>query len=251
MKKLILGLSVVLSLLLASPAEAAPRTMPNNVVALIGPSGVQASVLGSVVVPGYGPNQGMTDTTGHDTEVATLIYVNSYNSKIMPVVRDWCAGLNFAVVNGAKVVAIVQYSLYDIPCLRSAVANAIANDVVVLAGVPNDGAERYSVYPASYPGVIGIGSVDRNNYRSPWSMVGPPVDFVTLGENLPTYTKNGSLVYVSGNSYTTGRIAGLVSSIRINNPTWNRTQVCNYLKSIAQDIGAPGRDWWYGDGKLL
>ncbi len=241
--------------LVAPAAHAGTTTAPGSgvLIGLVGTSGIQADIpqLQGHVVSGYSPtgDTGLTDATSHDTGVASVMVGIAPGATIMPAVRDWCAGLDYVVQAGATVVAIPQLTYQDIPCLRDAVARAVAKDVVVVAGVGNDGTERTRpIYPADYPTVIGAGAVDANNHRPAWATVGPSVDLVAPGDNVTVANPSGGTNLASGTSYSTGHIAAVAAVVRGAHPDWTAARVLTALSTTATDLGAPGRDWWYGDG---
>ncbi len=239
---------VSLTVTTTAPATAASPV----VVGLVGPSGVQATVpqLAGHVQAGFArTGAGLTDTTGHDTGVAGIIVDLAPTATIVPVVRDWCDGLDKVVSLGAEVVVIPMISTQDIPCLRTSVAKAVAADVVVVGGVGNDGQERTApIYPADYPGVIGAGAVDASDWRPSWANVGPSVDLVAPGDNVRILTRDGGATSASGTSYSAAYIAGVAADLRAENPGWTAARTVAHLTTTARDLGAPGRDWWFGDG---
>jgi hypothetical protein len=253
MKRFVVSVLVaLLPIMLAGPAHADTSV----VVGLVGPSGVEASVpaLGGHVEPGFaasgdGTGDGTVDRTGHDTGVAGIVVERAPRAVIVPVVRDWCAGLDYAVARGATVVVIPMITGQDIPCFRESVAKAVAADVLVVTGVGNDGTERVTpIYPADYPGVIGVGAVDATNTRPAWATVGPSVDLVAPGDHVTVLTPDGGTTQASGTSYSSAYVAGVAANLRATHPEWTATDVYAHLVATATDLGAPGRDWWYGDG---
>lgn len=248
MKKLVVTLAALAALNGAVPAAADEPVK----VGLIGPSGVQASVpaLAGHVELGYArTGAGMTDSTGHDTGVAGIVVDLAPTATIIPVVRDWCAGLDYVVAHGARVVVIPMVTGQDIPCLRESVAKAVAADVVLVSGVGNDGIEqRTPIYPADYPDVLGAGAVDAAAWRPAWANVGPAVDLVAPGDHVRVLTRDGGTTEASGTSYSAAYIAGVAAEIRATHPGWTAKEVTGYLVGTAKDLGAPGRDWWFGDG---
>jgi subtilisin family serine protease len=249
MKRFIVGVVATLLPVVAAVPAGADTTV---VVGLVGPSGVEASVSGLVghVVPGFSASgDGTVDRTGHDTGVAGIVVGLAPQAVIVPAVRDWCAGLDYLVARGASVVVIPMITGQDIPCLRTAVAAAVAADVVVVTGVGNDGTERVTpIYPADYPQVIGVGAVDAANQRPAWATVGPSVDLVAPGDLVTVLTLDGGTTLASGTSYSSAYVAGVAASLRAAHPEWTAQDVYDHLVATAIDLGAPGRDWWYGDG---
>ncbi len=87
------------------------------------------------------------------------------------------AGIRWAADAG---VPVIDVSIATVPSsdLQAAVAYAIAKGSVVVAPVGND----QMVYPAAYPGVIGVGAIDREGNRGP--SVAKHVDLYAPGLNL-------------------------------------------------------------------
>lgn len=248
-KRLIVAVVAALLPVVSAMPSSADTTV---VVGLVGPSGVEASLSGLVghVESGFAATGDSTvDRTGHDTGVAGIVVDLAPQAVIVPVLRDWCTGLDYLVARGAAVVVIPMVIGQDIPCLRAAVADAVAADVVLVAGVGNDGTERVTpIYPADYPGVIGVGAVNAANERPAWATVGPAVDLVAPGDLVTVLTLDGGTTLASGTSYSSAYVAGVAANLRADHPEWTAEDVYDHLVATAVDLGAPGRDWWYGDG---
>ena len=159
-----------------------------------------------------GSTDGRTDCVGHGTAVASIIAAAPTNgigfrglapaAKILPVRvteaelvgneasgdATTAAGLGNAITwtvdHGADVLNISVVVGTDDRTLRLAVARAIDKGVVVVASVGNshnDSGPDPTPYPADYPGVIGVGSIDSTGERSSTSEVGDFLDVVAPG----------------------------------------------------------------------
>jgi membrane-anchored mycosin MYCP len=82
--------------------------------------------------------------------------------------------INAAVVTGVDIINISQAGSDD-TAVRDAVANAIANGIVVVASSGNEG-NRGPRYPASYPGVISVGMTTTSDAPHPSSEEGVGVN---------------------------------------------------------------------------
>jgi len=234
---------------------------------------------------------------GHGTHVAGTIAANMDNghngtgvaprARIMPLkvehsgphnglcgclfdglkTSDICQAILYAADHGADVINMslggTNYSQYEADC----VAYALSMDVVVCASTGNDG-EFLEQYPASFPGVIGVGSVgyrdDIAPPRSPWvvslfSNRGALCDIVAPGEDIwstaPPGADGGGFLtgsgqYMTGTSMASPHVAGVVALIRSAHPEFNRRQAEAMLLGSVDDLGAVGRDDHYGHGML-
>jgi subtilisin family serine protease len=153
---------------------------------------------------------GTLDCAGHGTAVASIIAATARNgmrfhglapdANILPVriseqqivngkesgrtvsANQFAQAIGWAVGHGAKVLNLSVVLYEDDPAVRDAIAYAIAKDVVVVAAVGNlhdNGDPR--PFPAAYDGVLGVGSIGPDGYRSPFSQVGMYVDLVAPG----------------------------------------------------------------------
>jgi subtilisin family serine protease len=143
-------------------------------------------------------------------------------------------------------VPVINISLVgpDNPVLARAVAALVARGHVIVAAVGNDGPAAPPLYPASYPGVIGVSGVDAKLRALPEAASGPQVDFVASG--LDGEGRHA----LRGTSFAAPIVARLAAS-RVQAPSPGAdAQMQAALAAQARDLGAPGRDPRYGDGLL-
>ncbi len=83
---------------------------------------------------------------------------------------------------------------------------------LIVAAVGNDGPAAPPLYPASYPGVVGVSAVDRNNHPLPEAARGPQVMFAAPGNNMVSAAP-GSPAYraVRGTSFAAPLVAALLA----------------------------------------
>jgi len=141
-------------------------------------------------------------------------------------------------------VPVINISLVgpDNPVLARAIAALVARGHVLVAAVGNDGPAAPPLYPASYPGVIGVSGVDAKLRALPEAASGPQVDFVASGLD------GDGRHALRGTSFAAPIVARLAAS-RVQAPAPGAgAQVQAALAAQARDLGAPGRDPRYGDG---
>ena len=134
--------------------------------------------------------------------------------------------------------------------------------VVIVAASGNSGTMR-PTYPAAYPGVLSVGSVDADRRVSRFSNGGPTLDFVAPGGALrergvrprgilstvyeptpgqPRYDHN------RGTSMAAPYVAAIAALILAYEPKLSADDVYRILAETSQDLGIPGRDTLYGWG---
>lgn len=148
-------------------------------------------------------------------------------------------------------VAVVNVSLVGPPnrLLERAVQAVVARGHLIVAAVGNDGPAAPPLYPAAYPGVVGVTGVDPARRVLPEALRGPQVRFAAPGSELAVAAA-GETGYASarGTSFAAPLVAGLLAR-RL--PAPDPAAAAAALDALAReaiDLGAPGPDATYGRG---
>ncbi|MBX9746793.1 MAG: S8 family serine peptidase [Hyphomonadaceae bacterium] len=147
-------------------------------------------------------------------------------------------------------VGVINISLVGPPnrALEAAVRAAIARGHVIVAAVGNGGPAAAPLYPASYPGVVGVTGVDARERVLPEAGRGPQVDFAALGAGVEVAAQSGGTTRVRGTSYAAPIVSRLFArDLGAPDPTL-ATQAQQALTARARDLGARGRDDIFGVG---
>jgi hypothetical protein len=111
-------------------------------------------------------------------------------------------------------VAVINLSLVGPPnqALERMVAAMVGRGYLLVAAVGNDGSAAPPLYPASYPGVVGVTAVDRRGQPLPEAARGPQVQFAAPGNNMVSASP-GEPPYrpVRGTSFAAPLVAGLLA----------------------------------------
>jgi subtilisin family serine protease len=161
---------------------------------------------------------------------------------------DVADGVIYAVDNGAKVVNLSLGGPDDSTTLANAVEYAHDRGVLVVAAAGNSyGAV---LYPAAYPHVLAVAATDRLDQRHPASSFGPELDIAAPGVDIYSTFRGGGYETLTGTSMATPHVSGLAALIWSFAPSLSVDQVENTIESTADDLGTPGRDDYYGYGRI-
>jgi len=110
-------------------------------------------------------------------------------------------------------VPVINVSLVGPPnaLLQQVVARAVAQGFLIVAAVGNDGPAAPPLYPAAYPGVVGVTAVDPRRRVIFEAERGPQVMFAAPGADLPAATLSDDFQSVRGTSFAAPLVAGLLA----------------------------------------
>lgn len=184
------------------------------------------------------------DPHGHGTAVAGIIGARVGRSGLCPAcslmsvrVMDAnglgttstiAAGIVRAVDAGARVLNLSVGSTGTTETLAEAVRYALDRDAVVVAAAGNDGRDD-ALYPAAYPGVIGVAGTDEGDRLYSWSNRGPKVLLAAPGCNTAPLLRTGR-AYFCGTSSATPVVAGIVALARSANAASTRAEIAAALE---------------------
>ncbi|MBI1250565.1 MAG: S8 family serine peptidase [Alphaproteobacteria bacterium] len=124
--------------------------------------------------------------------------------------------------------------------LQAAIAAMVRRGHVIVAAVGNDGPSAAPLYPAAFPGVIGVTGVTARGRALLEAGRGPQVDFAARGDSAAG----------RGTSFASPIVARTLAR-RLTAPSPERAaRAVAALESVATDLGAPGRDDVYGAGLI-
>jgi subtilisin family serine protease len=132
--------------------------------------------------------------------------------------------------------------------LENVVKIAVARGFVIVAAVGNDGAAAPPLYPASYPGVIGVTGVDARQKVLLEACRGPQVDFAAPGADMAAAMLSPRFAAVRGTSFAAPIVAGLLAAQVLEPSPANAEKAFAQLVQQAVDLGARGVDKTYGNG---
>ncbi|GAA1934411.1 type VII secretion-associated serine protease mycosin [Streptomyces sodiiphilus] len=217
--------------------------------------------------PARSRGDGTDDTVGHGTKVAGIIAARPHpdsgfvglapEATIIPIrqndeygsgtVASLARSVHHAIEQDAHVINISQDSdepLSDDSALKKAVDAALAEEIVVIASVGNDGVDGRSkdTYPASYDGVLAVAASDRNNERAPFSQAGDFVGIAAPGVDMVSTVPGGGQCVDHGTSFSAPYVAGVAALLRAKHPDRTAREITAQLQQTAErSITGPDR----------
>ena len=153
---------------------------------------------------------------------------------------DWLAEQRVAVIN----ISLVGPQNH---LLGRLVERMLARGHLIVAAVGNDGPAAPPLYPAAYPGVIGVTGVDARRRVLPEAGRGQQVAFAAPGADLLA-AGTGGYAIVRGTSFAAPLVAGLLAGHLARRAPAAGAQAIEWLRAEATDLGAPGPDGVFGNG---
>ncbi|MFJ6512270.1 type VII secretion-associated serine protease mycosin [Streptomyces sp. NPDC091406] len=206
-----------------------------------------------------------TDPDGHGTRMAALIagtgkgdggggaFGLAPDAKILPIRlphdeklstqaeglrefnRSAPEGIRYAADSGAKVINISQAVEEGSRNLDEAVKYALDKGSLIFAGVGNDAEKGNKImYPASTPGVVGVGAIGRDLKKADFSHYGPQVDLSAPGEDMvQACTGETGFCESHGTSASTAIASASAALIWSKHPNWTNNQVLRVMLNTA------------------
>ncbi|GAB3409400.1 hypothetical protein GCM10027515_28060 [Schumannella luteola] len=198
---------------------------------------------------GDGPDSGII---GAAPEASILAISIGFGSQARNSDQQIADAVTWAVDNGATVINMsFSRNTPDWPeSWDKAFLYAMEHDVVIVAAAGNRGSGITSVgAPATMPGVLVVGGVDRSGKSSfDASTQGITIGVSAPSEELVGATPGGGRAIWSGTSGASPIVAGIVALVKAAHPDLDVANVIERVVKTAHDAGTPGIDFLYGYG---
>ncbi len=134
--------------------------------------------------------------------------------------------------------------------LHAVVTRVLARGTLIVAAVGNDGPAAPALYPAAYPGVIGVTAVGLHRRVLFEAERGPQVMFAAPGAGIEAARIPSGYAPVRGTSFAAPLVAGLLAPrLRVPSPAAAHAALESLIHR-AIHLGGPGRNPVYGYGLL-
>jgi hypothetical protein len=213
----------------------------------------------------------VTDEVGHGTHVAGTIVAETNNgvgvagiapaSTLMPVritsgqslsFSDALDGVDWARTHGADIISMSfggTLTSEQVALGQPTFTAAREAGILLVAASGNDGRPARN-YPASFNGVVSVGAVDVADELAEFSTTGTALDIVAPGVDVLSTLPDGDYETLSGTSMAAPHVAGVAALVWAARPTLGVAQLEAILRTSTVDLGEPGHDKLYGDGRV-
>jgi subtilisin family serine protease len=121
--------------------------------------------------------------------------------------------------------------------------------ILTVAAAGND-AIPFRMYPAGFAGVVSVVAVDGADEVAEFSNFGKTIDIAAPGVDLYSTIIGGGYERWSGTSMASPHVAGVAALVRAARPGLVVDELEAVLRASAVDLGEPGWDEVYGDGRV-
>ncbi|MEV6600736.1 type VII secretion-associated serine protease mycosin [Actinoplanes sp. NPDC051346] len=172
------------------------------------------------------------------------------NPKTFAEAIDWAASPSGG---DADVINMSLVMTDDSDRVQEAVERATDRGVVIVAAVgnrgrPNDGNPK--PYPASYPGVIGVGAIDAGGIRGDFSQHGDYVDVMAPGVAVTLAARGSGHTSGDGTSFAAPFVSATAALVKQRFPTLTPAQVARRILATTDPAPGGARSDRYGFGVL-
>lgn len=211
------------------------------------------------------------DDDGHGTHVAGIIAASNNGVGVVGVApdaqlyavkvldqtgegytSDIVAGINWCITNGMNVINMSFGTYTGSYAMTMVLRQAVENGILCVAAGGNEGdpegAGETVNYPGRYESVIAVAATDAYNRRATFSASGSKIELAAPGVHvLSTYPGN-DYAYMDGTSMAAPYVSGIIALWKERYPDATPARLRQILQGTALDLGAVGRDPYYGYG---
>ena len=152
-------------------------------------------------------------------------------------------GLDYATANGAHVVNMSfgsdEFGPEGDPIVKTAIDNAFAQGILLVASAGNDDSARPN-YPAAYYNVMAVASTNGEDIKTGHSSFGSWVDITAPGTDIVTTDLNNEYVATAGTSFSGPYVVAVGALVLAHRPELTHVEVRAILENTTDPV-------YYGD----
>ncbi len=156
-------------------------------------------------------------------------------------------GVKYALEHGASIINLSLAGQGETEVLKSIIEEAVKRGVHVVAAAGNSHMPTTNIYPASYPGVITVAAVDRQQMPLSISNYGWDVEVSAPGDFLISTYPSGYRA-MRGTSMAAPHVSALLAVLRAMYREEDAFQLRNRIWKTAKDVYWRGYDMYTGYG---
>ena len=241
-----------------------------GVVIAIVDTGVNVNHPDLSIAPGgynfYANTTDVSDVFGHGTLVAGTAAAVTNNlagvagvagqAKVLPLrvsddqgdasFSDMARAIGYAADHGARV-ANLSFDALNSATIETASQTLRSRNGLLVSAAGNTGANNGGSAAST---IVVVSGTDAADARASFSSFGPGVKIAAPAVDIYATWVDGSYGKSSGTSFASPIVAGAVAAVMAANPALAPAQVESILYATARDLGTPGRDDYFGAGRV-
>lgn len=212
------------------------------------------------------------DDAGHGTHVAGIIAANNntfgtvgvapsaslYAIKVLDEYGEGStstliAGVEWAIKQKLDILNIsITSPIYEI-AMEEVLQKAYNAGILVVGaagntGPPVSGSDSSVEYPAKFDSVIAVSSIDQYDKIDKLSSLGKEIELTAPGVKINSTYPDSTYTALSGTSMAAPYVSGMAALYKEKYPEMTNKQIRALLQKNAKDLGAAGRDRYFGYG---
>jgi uncharacterized repeat protein (TIGR02543 family) len=219
----------------------------------VGQYSYEGSQHGTAIASLIGSNLNNIGLAGIAPDVSILPVKAFYDGTSITTATKISAGIRWAADRGANIINLSLGTNSEEPLLREAVQYAQNKGALIVAASGNNGFSSFVSYPASYDGVIAVGSTKDTGESSAFSNYGQELKLLAPGENiyLANYSAGGtSYAYFTGTSFAAPTVTAVAALLKSKYPGYSNEKITKILYTGTDDGNYPGWDAYTGYGTV-
>lgn len=161
---------------------------------------------------------------------------------------DMAKCIKWAADQGARVVNL-SYQGMESTTINDAAVYLEGKGGLLVGSIGNDGVDASATYP-DFAASLLVGATDKSDAKASFSNYATSLDVMAPGLDIVTTTTGGAFTYTWGTSFSSPLVSGLAGLIFSINPNLSPKTVQMIIKSTAADLGASGKDLYFGHGRI-
>ncbi len=158
-------------------------------------------------------------------------------------------GIMYAADHGAKIISLSLGASSDSDVVHDALIYAVNKGCLIVAARGNSGNSNPS-YPGSYPECMAVSATDSNDTIALFSSFGNDVSVSAPGVAVLSTIPGNLYGNLSGTSMACPHVSGLAGLIWSMDLSRTKEQIKDIIQSGVDDLGTPGKDQYFGYGRI-